>query len=56
MKLVYAMRKLGINVDEIYNDNVKTPDSLSNRSEKNKRFKSKANNLISPDHNHLSQF
>lgn len=29
MKLLYAIRKLGINVDEIYNDNVKTPESSS---------------------------
>ncbi|KAL4508485.1 hypothetical protein ABPG72_003789 [Tetrahymena utriculariae] len=56
MKLLYAIRKLGINVDEIYNDNVKTPDSLSPNGENQNRLLQKINDFISPEHNQLSQY
>ncbi|EAR99369.2 hypothetical protein TTHERM_00131370 (macronuclear) [Tetrahymena thermophila SB210] len=55
MKLLYAIRKLGINVDEIYNDNVKTPESLSPNGENQNRLQQKINDFISPEHNQLSQ-
>ncbi|KAL4490485.1 hypothetical protein ABPG73_009462 [Tetrahymena malaccensis] len=56
MKLLYAIRKLGINVDEIYNDNVKTPESLSPSGENQNRLQQKINDFISPEHNQLSQY